>query len=86
MTRYFIQRSTETPEGSLIKFVSMYETMQEALDTLYRAAKRYGYKVAVDNNSLPQWGFCLWQIYVQVGSWRYFVTEECDEGIAMLLS
>ena len=83
MAQYHINRSIETPKGSVTKFVKAFDYVEEALDELYRQAKRHGYEVAVDNTSDASWGFCLWQIYVQVGNWRYYVTEETEESIEL---
>lgn len=81
---YHINRSTETPEGSITKFVKEFECIEDALNELYRQAKRHGYLVAVDNTPDGSWGFCLWQIHVQVGKWRYYVTVETDETLELM--
>lgn len=80
MVQYHINRSIETPEGSVTKFVKAFDSVEEALSSLYRQAKRFGYKVAVDNTTSATWGFCLWQIHVEVGKWRYYVTEESEDS------
>ena len=84
MTQYHINRSTETPEGSVTKFVKAFDYVEEALDELYRQAKRHGYEVAVDNSVDANWGFCLWQIHVKVGNWRYYVTEENEDSLELM--
>ena len=78
MTQFHINRSKETPEGSFIKFVKAFDSLEEALKTLYCQARLHGYEVTIDNSIAPHCGFCLWQIQVVVGEWRYFVTEEDD--------
>ena len=84
MTQYHINRSIETPEGSVTKFVKAFDYVEEAMDELYRQAKRHGYEVAVDNTPDGTWGFCLWQIHVKVGQWRYYVTEENEESLSLM--
>lgn len=84
MVQYHINRSTNTPKGGVIKFVKAFDYVEEALSELYRQAKRHGYEVAVDNTSDAIYGFCLWQIYVKVGKWRYYVTEETDDSLELM--
>lgn len=84
MIQYHINRETKTPQGSLTKFVKAFDYVEEALDELYRQAKRHGYEVAVDNSVDAGCGFCLWQIHVKVGNWRYFVTKEDEDSLTLL--
>jgi hypothetical protein len=84
MTQYIINRSIETPEGSYTKWVKPYDSLQEAMDDLYRFAHRRGYEVTIDNTLDGTFGFCLWQIHVKVGEWRYYVTVETDESLELM--
>jgi hypothetical protein len=84
MTQFHINRSIETPKGSLTKFVKAFDSIEDALDELYRQAKRHGYEVTIDNTIPASLGFCLWQIQVVVGKWRYFVTEESEDTLALM--
>lgn len=84
MIQYHITRSTKTPKGGgLTKFVKAFDYVGEALDELYRQAKRHGYEVAVDNSVDAGCGFCLWQIHVKVGNWRYYVTEVNPDSLLL---
>jgi len=38
----------------------------------------------VDNSVDAGCGFCLWQIHVKVGNWRYFVTKEDEDSLTLL--
>lgn len=83
-TKYLIYRETSANKHSaFLKYVAQYENLQEAIDALYRGAKRWNLNVNIDNSVDPRCGFCLWQIYIQVGDWRYSITQteednECD--------
>lgn len=78
-TKYVIYRETSVNEHSAFsKYVAQYESLHEAMDALYRGAKRWNLNVNIDNSADPRFGFCLWQIYVQVGDWRYSITQEED--------
>lgn len=78
MQKFVIGRETTNGSEVLVKPVAQFDSLQEAMDALYRGARRYGYEVAVDNSIDPNYGFCLWQIYVRVGRWVYRVTQEDD--------
>ena len=73
---FAINREKATSQGKLVYTVKTFDSLQEAMDTLYRQARRHGYEVTIDNTVAPALGFCLWQIEVWVGEWRYFVTED----------
>ena len=78
-TKYVIYRETSVNEhNAFSKYVAQYESLQEAMNALYRGAKRWNLNVNIDNSADPRFGFCLWQIYVQVGDWRYSITQEED--------
>lgn len=78
-TKYVIYRETSVNEhNAFSKYVAQYESLQEAMNALYRGAKRWNLNVNIDNSTDPRFGFCLWQIYVQVGDWRYSITQEED--------
>lgn len=59
--------------GNFSKVLKNFDTLQEAMDALYVGAKRFNLKVEVDMSVPAQFGFCLWQIQVLVGNWRYSV-------------
>ena len=84
MTQYHINRSTETPKGSYTETRKHFDSLQEAMDELYRMAKAKGLAVVVDNTPDGSWGFCLWQIYFMAGKWRYYVTEETEESLELM--
>ena len=84
MAKYSITRDKQLSENHTVSVaVKTFDCIEDALDTLYRQARRHGYEVTIDNTPDGSWGFCLWQIQVVVGQWTYHVVEHCcdAEGI-----
>ena len=57
MQKFVIGRETTNGSEVLVKLVAQFDSLQEAMDALYRGARRYGYEVAVDNSIDPNCGF-----------------------------
>lgn len=77
MGKYFIAETRKVDNREYVHPTNrQYNDVLDALDDLYKMAKRRGAELKVDNSAPAAFGFCIWQLYFEYNGCKYNIYSE----------